>query len=341
MHYKHLYFAISIFCAGSVFAPVQSFAQSGQIESRVQRLENEIETLSRSVYRGERPPASASVGGASAQQRAQAEIRIQELESQIQRLTGKVEEQSYEIRTLKNQLERMSADINLRLSDLEGSSAGNGRAANKNAPTPPAKAPVRDMNSVYTPNSNTAYYNNPASAQPQNLAGVVTGTVPPSSFVVGKRSNGNDVAQTSQVLGTVNERADAQNKKIDGASAAYENAFSMLKNSNYESAEQGFSKFLQQYPKHVLASNAKYWLGETYYVRGDFEQSARIFAEGYQQYPNGSKAADNLLKLALSLASGGNKNDACIALGQLDKQFSDGAGPVLRRADQEKKRLGC
>ncbi len=125
------------------------------------------------------------------------------------------------------------------------------------------------------------------------------------------------------------------------AAAAYENAFSLLKNGNYDAAEREFETFLQNNKGHPLAGNAKYWLGETFYVRGDFDRAARIFAEGYQQYPDGAKTADNLLKLGLSLSSIGNNKDACIALNQLKKDFSTGSGPVLRRAEQEMQRLGC
>jgi len=76
-------------------------------------------------------------------------------------------------------------------------------------------------------------------------------------------------------------------------------------------------------------------------VRGDFQRAARIFAEGYQQYPDSAKTPDNLLKLGLSLSSIGNDKDACIAFNQLKKDFSSGSGPVLRRAEQEIERLGC
>jgi TolA-binding protein len=82
-------------------------------------------------------------------------------------------------------------------------------------------------------------------------------------------------------------------------------------------------------------------LGETYYVRGKYDVAARLFAEGYQQYPDGSKTADNLLKLGMALGALGKKEDACIALAQLDKETGANLASVQRRAEQEKTRLGC
>jgi len=130
-------------------------------------------------------------------------------------------------------------------------------------------------------------------------------------------------------------------REQDNAAAMYENAFSLIKATNYKSAAAEFAKFLTQYPDHVLAGNAQYWLGETHYVRKEFDVAARVFAEGFQKYPNGSKVADNLLKLGMSLANLGKVKDACVALQQLAKNDYKDAGPVVRRAEQERARLKC
>ena len=69
-------------------------------------------------------------------------------------------------------------------------------------------------------------------------------------------------------------------------------------------------------PQDYLAGNAQYWMGETYYVRGRYQDAAVTFAEGYQKYPTNSKAPDNLLKLGMSLGQLGKKADACVAFAQ-------------------------
>ena len=70
----------------------------------------------------------------------------------------------------------------------------------------------------------------------------------------------------------------------------------MLSTGEYEAAEVTFTKFLKDYPEDKLSSNAYYWLGETFYVRKNY-QLAAITAAGYKKFPEGSKAADQLLKL--------------------------------------------
>ncbi len=75
-----------------------------------------------------------------------------------------------------------------------------------------------------------------------------------------------------------------------------------LQDGDNAGAEQGFETFLQSNPKHVLAGNAQYWLGESYYARKDYQNAMTAFAEGYKNYKTSPKGPDNLLKLGLTLA---------------------------------------
>ena len=125
------------------------------------------------------------------------------------------------------------------------------------------------------------------------------------------------------------------------AEALYEEAFADVRDTKYEEAEAKFRQFLSQYPGHPLSANAQYWLGETYYVRADYKQAAKTFAQGYQDYPKSAKAADSLFKLGLALSKMGNKDDACVSLRQLQKEFQSEAGPLQRKAQAEIKKLEC
>lgn len=297
--------------AGLGFFSVQpALAQSSRdVVNRLSRLENEIETLNRAVYRGERGAVTASSGGdvssLSPAERAGFEVRLQQLEVEVQGLRGTLEEQSHAIGQLQDKLETSLNDIEMRLGNVRPS--------------------------VGTSSSSGQYYN----ATP-----VTKQEAQPSQDDAFKWSSNASSSSTSQTLGTTTSSS-APPTTSDAASTAYEHAFALLKSSKYEAAGRDFESFLSMYPDHELSGNAKYWLGETYYVRGNYEKAARVFAEGYQKYPKGTKAADNLLKLGMSLAALGNTKDACVALGQLKKDFPSGSGPVLRRADQEMTRLNC
>ena len=115
----------------------------------------------------------------------------------------------------------------------------------------------------------------------------------------------------------------------------------MLKQLKYEEAEEALQAFLKDYPEHELAGNAQYWLGETYYVRGQYEPAAVAFATGFKNYKNNTKAPDNLLKLGLSMQQLGKKKEACTAFKNLKTKFPKASDVLLSRAAKESDKLGC
>ena len=76
-------------------------------------------------------------------------------------------------------------------------------------------------------------------------------------------------------------------------------------------------------------------------MRGEFENAAIAFTEGFQTYPDSTKAPDNLLKLGMSLANLGKNEDACTTFGHLIDNFPNASAVVLDRARQERKSRGC
>ena len=123
--------------------------------------------------------------------------------------------------------------------------------------------------------------------------------------------------------------------------AQYDFAFEFLKRQDYPHAETTLRDFLKRHPKDPLAGNAQYWLGETYYVRGDFQQAAVEFMAGYQNYPKTNKGPDNLLKLGMSMAKLNQTAGACTALGRLGKDYPNAEDAIEKQAKAERTRLKC
>ena len=122
---------------------------------------------------------------------------------------------------------------------------------------------------------------------------------------------------------------------------AYDKAYNLLVKTKYAEAEQALSAFLKDYPNSKLAGNANYWLGETFYVRGQYEVAAGIFSDGLTKYENSTKAPDNLLKLGLTMAQLNKKEEACGFLTLLPEQFPKAGQTLKQRAAQEAKKLSC
>jgi tol-pal system protein YbgF len=121
----------------------------------------------------------------------------------------------------------------------------------------------------------------------------------------------------------------------------YHDAFKLLQEGDYAGAEQGFKAFVQRNPRHVLAGNAQYWLGETYYARRDYQNALAAFAEGYKVYKTSPKGPDNLLKLGITLAALGRKPDACAVFSRFGQDYPRATDLQKRRIDQERQRDNC
>ena len=122
----------------------------------------------------------------------------------------------------------------------------------------------------------------------------------------------------------------------------YQAAYALIGQGQFGAAQQAFQAFIQQYPRDPLASSAAYWIGHSYYARGDFQNAAVAYADAYKKYPKGNKAPETLLDLGRSLARLDQVPSACATFAQFDKQFGPGAAPQIKRqVEQERARLRC
>ena len=121
----------------------------------------------------------------------------------------------------------------------------------------------------------------------------------------------------------------------------YERAYGYLLQKDYGTAETSFDDFLKRHPTHPLAGNAQYWLGETYYVRGQYRPAAAAFLKGYQDYVKSQKAPESLLKLAMSLQRLGQKDAACSSYSEFATKFPNPPAHIKSLAQAERQRSGC
>lgn len=316
-----------------LFAAIPAAQAQEDTFNRINRLEREIETLNKAVYSGKSPVSSGapSSSGDSSYQ-ANLEVRLAEMEKQLRDLTGKIEQQGFEITQLRERLDRSQTDIEMRLNALEGKGGmQTGMSQPPGAMTAPGAPGLLASNDMPpTPSLNEPLI------QPQSG----NASAPITDYNAPAPAN----SPTQRQLGTLTEAPGGAtippNPSTDPASV-YENAFSQLKSGNYAVAQRDFSSFLSSHPQHPLAANATYWLGETYYAQAKYDQASRVFAESYKKFPKGPKAADSLLKLGMSLGGAGKNKEACVSLKQLKKEFNASQGTAVRRADQEMTRLGC
>ncbi|HWY95496.1 MAG TPA: tol-pal system protein YbgF [Steroidobacteraceae bacterium] len=105
--------------------------------------------------------------------------------------------------------------------------------------------------------------------------------------------------------------------------AAYQTAFNLLKDSQYDRAIAAFQKFLIVYSDSSLADNAQYWLGEAYYVNKSYPEAQGAFQRVIDKYPQSRKRPDALLKIGYCQYELKQWDSAKGTLSQVAKQFPD------------------
>ena len=128
---------------------------------------------------------------------------------------------------------------------------------------------------------------------------------------------------------------------LEDPSKLYKRGLNDLQAGNYGGARADFMVMVDKFPRHKMAGNAQYWLGETFYVQRQYKQAAQAFLAGYTTYAESSKAPDSLLKLGMTLTALGEKQTGCNAFAELDAKFPNASPAIAKRAQIEKKRANC
>lgn len=124
----------------------------------------------------------------------------------------------------------------------------------------------------------------------------------------------------------------------DGDAAAvqqdYENAWKRLRERDYRGAIQQFKKFVEKHPGSSLTDNAQYWVGESHYALGEFDQAILEFDAVLKKYPDGDKTPAAWLKIGYAFVELGNRVDARLFLQEVIDKY-----PGSKEAGRAQERL--
>lgn len=289
-------------------APAAAPSSEAQLRQRIDQLEEqltEMQTIVGTLESLARSGVPAAASPSSFRPGAPASSAMED---------GRVDGLETQIRAMAAQLERLSEQVRA----LEGGRGAAPAAAPPSAP--PLPPPVAE-----------------GRMPPPPVPGFGSTTVRPSlddRDAIGRIIGGPDSPRGAPPSGAAAMGAESPKQH-------YEIAYGMILQQDYAAAQASFEDFLARYPRDALAGNAQYWLGETFFVRGQFKPAAQAFLKGYQTYASSPKAPDSLFKLALSLDRMGQKNDACATFGELLQKFPSAPSGIKGRAQTERQRLGC
>lgn len=100
---------------------------------------------------------------------------------------------------------------------------------------------------------------------------------------------------------TKQKEHEAQALKSPTPSQIYHSATLHLAKKNYDLAIQGFSVYLEKFPKGEVADLAHFHLGESYYGKKSWEEAAKAYATVLDRFPKSDLTPSARLKYAYCL----------------------------------------
>lgn len=304
---------VLMLCVGALCATSVRAQNAESTDERIRKLERDIVMMQRQLARtsqtrviGPHGEASPSAGGGA----ADLELRLSAIEDALRDLRGTLEENEHKVDALNENFEKFQKDTDYRFSEITGGSPS--KAAG--AAIPPVAPVVKATGSP-----------------PDVLTIAPSEQQQPSTQPSGETTAGDGVLHLPS----------ADQPEYSTPRDLYNYAFRLLNQTKYEQSADAFATFINKYPKDPLVGNAYYWQGETYYIRRDYVNAADSFRQGFETLPNGPKAPDNLLKLAMSLDALERDKEACIVLKQITTKYGHQSVNIAEKASSEIRRIGC
>ena len=294
-----------------------SFADSHNIYDVLDLIKKDLKTLEKAVYseslngNSNNTSSSNNLDQNSEDVLTRHLLKLTEIENQFQELTNKFEEINFKLDKLSNRLSKVQADNQLRFQELE---SGNITSSNEN----------KELTLL------------PGSSQPQDLGSI--------SYKDTETKSLTQQTQSIETTGTIITKTFQLEEKLlpdENPDRQYEFAISFLKVGDYNTAERAFREFVDTNPEHKLAGNAQYWYAETFRIRQLYTDAASAYLEGYQKYPKSDKAPINLLKLGVSLVQIGEKDQGCLMIVGVKKEYPEANQSILQKAKYEEKKFEC
>lgn len=255
--------------------------------------------------------------------------QVEALNGDISRLRGQIEVLTNEIANAQKRQRDMYVDLDTRLRRIEqgaGKKDPEGNASLEERVRKLEQATGTPTSSIPAPVSTTVVPVAPpapttAAPAPAIPAGTATAATIPAAG--GTPSPGPSLPPAS--LSGADQAA---------VQRAYDTAYGSYRINDYQGAIRGFDGFLKTHPKHQLASNAQYWIGESYFQLRDYRAAIEAQRRLLGTYPDSVKVPDALLIIGTAESTLGDTTAAKKTFEDLIAKY-----PATESAEKAKGRL--
>tara|TARA_X000000368_G_scaffold304433_1_gene242768 strand:+ start:2130 stop:3137 length:1008 start_codon:yes stop_codon:yes gene_type:complete len=329
--FKNIFLALVFFFIFSL----NTYAENiDDIIRKLNAIESRLTVLEKATFNQTTSGLSSSTGSNYDSIITKQSIQITEIQNEIQKLTSQLEEILFSMQTTINTFNTFKEDTEFRFDDFQ----------------------LKQNNVISDLGKNTISESNLNTTETNDLEPKILGTIQTDEEGVKnlaiQQPNLNDLdeIEEQEIVSTIAQdnlvKLEENNNIISilpegDESGQYEFAMNLLKQGDYQTAEQAFVEFISIGKNENLLSNSKFWLGETYYVRENYKDAAKSYLALYQSYPNSNKAPNALLKLGISLIKMDQKEQGCNTFIQLEQNYSTADQALLDRNLLEIENNGC
>src|SRR5258708_788836 len=243
---------------------------------------------------GPKPAQPESSPGPSNRGVVQLLNQVEALNGELSRLRGQMEVLANDVSNAQKRQRDMYVDLDTRLRRIE-----QGAVSKKEQDTIAAlEERIRKLEQgSATPATIPQPVASATVAPPVNPPPPAVATTPAPTPAAAQSSTTSAVSSAAAAPGTSSSLPPASLSTTDQAAIqrAYDNAYSNYRLNDYLSAIRAFDSFLKSYPKHPLAPNAQYWIGESYSHLRQYREAIEAERRLLGTYPESAKAPDALL----------------------------------------------
>ncbi len=285
-------------------------------------------------------------------------VRLDQLQNDMRRLTGQMEELQYRNQQLEQIVHQLQEE--------------RGGAPPRPGAAPPPAVPGR-RSDAFDPNVTP---NAPGAPRPLGTASAAPGGgynngpyVTPPAPIPAPPANAPAQVGAPLDLGTMSANTGSETADVPGAGAnlppppprnpsaagpqlatlppsssprdEFDLAYGYVLRKDYSLSEQAFRDFLRKYPNDRMSPEAQFWLGESLFQSKNYQSAAEAFVTMTKKFPTSPKQPDTLLRLGELLAALRQKDLACVTLAEVAKKFPHAAANVKAAVEREQKRVHC
>ena len=322
--FKNIFLALIFFFAFSLISYAENIED---IIRKLNAIESRLTVLEKATFNQTTSGLSSTSGSNYDSIITKQSIQITEIQNEIQKLTSQLEEILFSMQTTINTLNTFKEDTEFRFDDYQSKQNQVISDLSKNITNETNDLEPKILGTIEQDEEGVK---NLASQEPQ--------------------SDGTDQVEKQEIVNTIAQdnlvKLEENNNIISilpegDESGQYEFAMNLLKQGDYQTAEQAFVEFISIGKNDKFLSNSKFWLGETYYVRENYKDAAMSYLSLYQSYPNSNKAPKALLKLGISLIKLDQKEEGCNTFNQLEQNYPTADQALLDRNLLEIENNGC